>query len=392
MQANYNKPVYMENIKIENFGPLGKVDVSFGDLTFLVGAQASGKSLFLELLKLLEDKNAIISNLKKFSFIVNRKDVSNLLNANFGNGMADVWRDDTKIEYDSEDYSDKELLLKNKVSKEEEKMFYIPAQRIFSISDGRAKPFTEFDPSAPYVLRQFSETLRIFMNTGLGGGTRLFPISTRLKAVQRKSFDDSIFHGGKIELENENGQRKMRLKIDGMDMPFMTWSAGQKEFMPLLMGFYCVSGPPMHVLNKDQYKYVVIEEPEMGLHPQAIMSVLLQILELVQSGKKVIVSTHSTVPLEFVWAFNMLKKSHRRNKAKALMTLFDKSVKDAGILADIFKKEIKTYSFARKENGVESVDISTLDAFDNNKEIRDWGGLSEFASSTGELVSRYCND
>lgn len=78
----------------------------------------------------------------------------------------------------------------------------------------------------------------------------------------------------------------MRMKVDGMDMPFMTWSAGQKEFMPLLMGFYCVSGPPMQLLNKDQYDYIVIEEPEMGLHPKAIMSVLLEILELVQMGKK----------------------------------------------------------------------------------------------------------
>ena len=59
-----------------------------------------------------------------------------------------------------------------------------------------------------------------------------------------------------MELENENGQRKMRMKVDGMDMPFMTWSAGQKEFMPLLMGFYCVSGPPMQLLNKDQYDYI----------------------------------------------------------------------------------------------------------------------------------------
>lgn len=36
----------MKSLKIKNFGPIGNVEVKFGDLTFLVGPQASGKSLF----------------------------------------------------------------------------------------------------------------------------------------------------------------------------------------------------------------------------------------------------------------------------------------------------------------------------------------------------------
>ena len=270
----------------------------------------------------------------------------------------------------------------------EEKVFYIPAQRVFSISDGRPKAFSEFDPTAPYVLRQFSEILRVFMSIGLGGNTTLFPVKTRLKSAQKKSFDTSIFHGGRVELENENGQRKMRMKVDGMDMPFMTWSAGQKEFMPLLMGFYCVSGPPMQLLNKDQYDYIVIEEPEMGLHPKAIMSVLLEILELVQMGKKVIVSTHSTVPLEFVWAFNILKRSANKNKEAGLAKLFDVSGKGAGIFAGIFDKSIRTYAFERRGEKVESVDISSLDALDDQPVVSEWGGLSSFATRASELVAK----
>ena len=282
--------------------------------------------------------------------------------------------------------------MKNKVKEAEEKVFYIPAQRVFSISDGRPKAFSEFDPTAPYVLRQFSEILRVFMSIGLGGNTTLFPVKTRLKSAQKRSFDSSIFHGGRVELENENGQRKMRMKVDGMDMPFMTWSAGQKEFMPLLMGFYCVSGPPMQLLNKDQYDYIVIEEPEMGLHPKAIMSVLLEILELVQMGKKVIVSTHSTVPLEFVWAFNILKRSANKNKEAGLAKLFDVSGKGAGIFAGIFDKSIRTYAFERKGEKVESIDISSLDALDEQPVVSEWGGLSSFATRASELVTKYCDE
>ena len=65
----------MDKLKVENFGPIEKADVTFGDLTFLVGAQASGKSLFLELLKLLVDKDAIVETLRKYNYIINKNKV-----------------------------------------------------------------------------------------------------------------------------------------------------------------------------------------------------------------------------------------------------------------------------------------------------------------------------
>ena len=95
----------MDKLKVENFGPIEKADVTFGDLTFLVGAQASGKSLFLELLKLLVDKDAIVETLRKYNYIINKNNASYLLDAFFGNGMAGVWRKGTKINFDGVDAS-----------------------------------------------------------------------------------------------------------------------------------------------------------------------------------------------------------------------------------------------------------------------------------------------
>lgn len=137
----------MNELKVENFGPIGKAHVEFGDLTILVGAQASGKSLFLELLKLLEDKDAIVETLRKYNYIISKSNVSYLLEAYFGNGMAGVWGENTKIVYDGREASAVISLMKNKVKEAEEKVFYIPAQRVFSISDGRPKAFSEFDPT-----------------------------------------------------------------------------------------------------------------------------------------------------------------------------------------------------------------------------------------------------
>lgn len=382
----------MKKIIVDDFGPIGHAEVEFGDLTILVGAQASGKSLFLELTKLMVDKNSIINNLKKYNYILGKNDQTNLLDAYFGNGMSKAWNKSTCISIDGNEPIKTLVIPKGMSGSTEERMFYIPAQRILSMSDGRPKAFSEFDPSCPYVLRQFSETLRIFMAGGFGGkNSVLFPISTRLKKVQRDSFNDTIFHDGKVEMDVESGQRKMKLKIEGMEMPFMTWSAGQKEFMPLLMGFYCVSGPPTQVFNKEQYEYVVIEEPEMGLHPQAIKAILLQIIELIQSGYKVILSTHSTVPFEFVWAFNILKRSDREGRERALYHLFDKSNRQATTFKDIFNKSIKTYYFTRKNGSVSTVDISSLDATVEDVDISEWGGLSNFASEAADTVSMFCD-
>ena len=176
-------------------------------------------------------------------------------------------------------------------------------------------------------------------------------------------------------------QKKMKMNIDDMNIPFMAWSAGQKEFMPLLMGFYCLSGPPISVLKKENYRYVVIEEPEMGLHPLAIQSVLLQILELLRSGYQVIVSTHSRLFLEFAWTFNQLKDSDKEGREQALASMFNVTQKDNAwdIFNRIFEKKVSTYFFSRKTGKVTSVDISSLDVCDPDVDMAEWGGLSEFS-------------
>ena len=45
----------MERIHLTSLGQIPEADISFGDLTVFVGEQASGKSLFLQLVKLILD-------------------------------------------------------------------------------------------------------------------------------------------------------------------------------------------------------------------------------------------------------------------------------------------------------------------------------------------------
>ena len=37
----------MEKLKLKSFGPISEAEINFGDLTLLVGPQASGKSILL---------------------------------------------------------------------------------------------------------------------------------------------------------------------------------------------------------------------------------------------------------------------------------------------------------------------------------------------------------
>ena len=383
----------MKQLIVKSFGPINQAEVNFGDLTLLVGPQASGKSIFLQLLKLLIDKYHIRKTVEQFNYVwKNEKDILNLF---FGEDMADIWRHESEISLDGKKYSKNFVLPKRgrtegtEKAKSEEQLFYIPAQRILSIADGRPKNFMEFDTSAPYILRYFSETLRLLLQNGMEN--KIYPIN-RLKDTLRKLFDDSIFHGGNIFLDERTGQKKFRMKVGEMDVPFITWSAGQKEFMPLLLAFYHLC-PPSKVAKKDDYKYVVMEEPEMGLHPQAIKSVILQVIDLLSRNYKVIISTHSPMFLEFAWAFNLLKNSKAKNKS--LYELFDLTgtPQVRQLLDDILStKTISTYYFSRANNQVVAKDMSSLDANSEDPDISEWGGISSFASKANGIVSTYISD
>jgi len=379
----------MKHLQLKNFGPISDADVKFGDLTLLVGPQASGKSIFIQLLKLLVDKQNIRKTLEQYSYPW-EKDTNKILDLYFGEGMSKIWKNRTEITFDGKKY-EKDILLtgrRGNTNKDSETLFYIPAQRILSVSDGRPKPFMEFDSSAPYVLRQFSETLRLLLQNNMGKLESIFPISKRLKEPLRKSFNESIFHDGKVVMDEKTGQRKLRMEVDGMSVPFITWSAGQKEFMPLLLGFYWLC-PPSKISKKDDIEYVVIEEPEMGLHPQAIKSVLLQIIDLLSRGYQVIVSTHSPVLLEFAWAFNILKNSTATDSALFELFEISKTPGTKRLFDKILSKSINTYYFDRENNTVVAKDISTLDAGNDDKAVSEWGGLSSFVTKVTDVASKY---
>lgn len=382
-----------ENFKVKDFGPIKNVDVKIADLTILIGPQASGKSLFLELFKLVKDHDNIVSTLKKYNYILGKSPTLSLPEYYFGEGLSSLITESTRVIANGQNTTGRLTSTNIKQGTvTHDSVFYVPAQRILSIADGRPKNFMEFDLSTPYVLRVFSETLRVFIQGGLGNPDVIFPMKLRLKNSIKDSINSSIFHNGKVVIDQSGGQRKMKLSIGGMKLPFMTWSAGQKEFMPLLLAIYCLTGPTSSVVRRDDYKWVIIEEPEMGLHPKAIETVILEIMELLQQGYRVIISTHSTIFIDFAWCLRALSGLPNQQFKKAMCKLFNinNDAKGKSIFSDLQSKHVNVYYFDTKNGeGVESTNISSLDLMDENQIISEWGGLSSFATLASEIVSEY---
>lgn len=375
----------MKQLKLTNLGQIKTADIRFGDLTLFIGPQATGKSILLELIKLLLDSGDIVYNIKKNGYDW-EGDTNNFIEFYFGDGMRNLWSQDTKINCDEKVIKLDQLLNEN--SRTKEQLFFMPAQRVLTIENGWPRSFLSFEVGDPYIVRNFSEHLRLMMQQGLGKGSPIFPQKDRLNQELRDALDHSIFHGAQVELNTTGMRKRIQINMNGNPLSFMAWSAGQREFMPLLLGLYWLM-PASKTSKKSDIDWVVIEEPEMGLHPQAILSVILMCLELLHRGYRLLISTHSPVLLEAVWAIRLLQKENP--STKYLYQLFD--LKPSPNITELFdnilkNKEFLTYYFDQQKDGVSVRDISSLDPFDPDYAIANWGGLTSFSSQASEVVSQ----
>jgi predicted ATP-dependent endonuclease of OLD family len=62
---------FMNNprLQLKNVGQIEDADVEIGDLTVLVGPQATGKSIFLQFLRLLLDTGYVINEMGKHGLV-----------------------------------------------------------------------------------------------------------------------------------------------------------------------------------------------------------------------------------------------------------------------------------------------------------------------------------
>lgn len=377
------------HISVSNIGQIKNADVKFGDLTVFVGPQATGKSIFLQLLKLVVDAPSVQSELKHFGIDWESK-LENLLELYFGEGMSGIWQDGvSKLKVDGKEINLDVYAKGLKRKEKNERLFFIPAQRVMSLRDGLTQPFSVYRSGDPFVLREFSEKLHQLVQNEFGRNPELFPQANRLKKAERDLLSEHIFGGFGLKTSSEKLQKQFVLNKSGQEkgLPYLVWSAGQREFVPLLLGLYWLM-PPSAVAKRNKLDWVVIEEMEMGLHPNAITAVLLLVLDLLSRGYRVCLSTHSPHVLDLVWALQFMKT--RGGTLKDVLSIFNiksdtstRSLADAGL-----QKEMNVYYFGR--DGVVK-DISNLDPGAESEIESGWGGLTEFSGHVGQIVARVAN-
>ena len=374
----------MKRLTLTSLGQIREADITFGDMTVFVGEQASGKSILLQLVKLILDAGDITRTLKKHGFDWHEK-TEDFLSLYFGEGMEGIWDNTkTKVRVDDENF-DLTKALSRKGKKTEENLLLIPAHRVMTLKDGWPRAFTDYALGDPYVVKQFSEHLRLLLETNLGFGKgNIFPQEGRMNKAIRDAIGESIFGGAKVKLDRSGLRKRIVLEIAGNHLPFMVWSTGQREFVPLLMGLYRLM-PEGSAQKKNNLNWVVIEEPEMGLHPQSISALLIIFLELLRRDYKVIVSTHSPQLPELIWAAQLLAKWNVDATPLLKLLNLNSTSFSADLAEKVFgKKTFKTYYLSPHN---ETKDISTLDAEDPDEAVSDWGGLTIFSTKVADVIS-----
>jgi hypothetical protein len=239
------------------------------------------------------------------------------------------------------------------------------------------------------VVREFSELLLELLTTKRGiEGEQVFPQKRRLKKQVRHLIDEAVFHGGELRLVSEGPRRQFKLVYPGAEIAYMAWTAGQREFIPLLLGIYHLV-PLGRARTVKPIKWIVIEEPEMGLHVKAVQTVMLLILELMDRGYRVVLSTHSPTVTEVVWGLRQLQAAGAKPKTMLEMFGVDRERWD---ISDLARRTL-TLSFKvfhldyGANQTVLATDISDLDPGSAKEAESTWGGLLSLSGRVNRVVS-----
>ena len=379
----------VDRIRAKNIGPVREADIRFGDLTVFVGPQATGKSIFLQLLKLLVDKPSIRWTMQHYG-LAQQGDTNGFFDLYFGEGMASIWRKPKSrlVLGRGSKQTDLANFARAGRPKKSQRMFYIPAQRVMSLRDGMTRPFTDYRAGDPFVLRDFSDKLHTIVQNEVGLDDNVFPRRHRLDAVLRKPLEDHIFGGFRLRTDTSTHQRRLVLKSGkGRPLPYLVWSAGQREFVPLLLGLYWLL-PPGNAPRRQDLEWVVIEEPETGLHPSGIGAVLNFVMELRSRGYRVCLSTHSPHVLDIVWALRFFQDNDGAPKDVLRLLGLNSTPKSRQLAQDVLESKLNTYYFARSGS---VHDISDLDPGAEDIAEGGWGGLTEFSGKVGDIVAEVAN-
>jgi len=373
-------------LRIENFGPIRKVEVPFADITVLVGPQATGKSLVLQWLKLAVERVQIPNNLAGQGFVV-WNDPRALAGRFFGRDYADSVTEETSVTFAGSPVELKRIA-KKAARRDLTGVLFIPAHRALVMSTGWPLLFREHGDDTPYVVREFSESIWAALHTGSEE-----PVLSSVLGFPRelwRKLDDAVFHAGRVSVARDQlGKLQLKLIHDRrVRLSTMEWTTGQREVFPLLVGLTQVLPIDKPNWASERTEWVVVEEPELGLHPDGILAVMCLLLEVARRGHRIVLSTHSPLVLDVLWSMQQLRGKPRADR-KLLQILGVEDTHAMRVYAQEILRKDQSIMYLSFEGGakVHSRDISNLDPGSPEKAEAQWGGLLGHSTRIADVVA-----
>lgn len=205
-------------LQLRNLGPIKEANLEFANLTVLTGPQASGKSIALEMLKLVIDLPSVRQTMVDQGLLWPSR-TRQFLDLFFGDGMRSIWSKSTSVRWQNKSQTLGTLALRTEpgdssdatrraFSANPERVFYIPAQRVMSLRDGFTRPFGEYRAGDPYVLREFSQHVHQIVQGELTRGTNtLFPKGQRFNSGLRHMVSEVYSAVGSLRSTHQASRR-----------------------------------------------------------------------------------------------------------------------------------------------------------------------------------------
>ena len=152
---------------------------------------------------------------------------------------------------------------------------------------------------------------------------------------------------GKVDVDEETGSIYYQ--------PNHVYNSGQSVFPMHLCSSVITELTPLILFLKyyGYYKNIIMEEPEISLHPYLQQQLTRVFIKLVNSGKNVLITTHSDTIVQHI--NNMIKlNANEKERRKELMEKYKYDEDDI-----ISEDKIRMYQFDAKEDGTE---VKTLES------------------------------
>lgn len=276
----------MEKIRIENFGPLTKVEVSVKDINIFIGTTSSGKSTVAKLISIFQNP-ALKPGISFADFSSMLSDYNIDFNIN----------DNTLIRFEKNEFhvEVKGKTIKSNFAKEKLpaiQPIYIPAERVFFTTISQSIfSLMSSNISLPKWLIDFGAKFEQARNS-----IKKFPVNFLNVAYE---YDDRTDY---IQLPNNN-----KIKLSQA-------SSGLQSVIPLLLVIQ------FNTSRKNKVRdFFIIEEPELNLYPTSQKELIEFIIgKLNKSGDKLIITTHSPYLLttidNLIQAQNTVEQSEETSK------------------------------------------------------------------------------